>query len=201
MKRVHWHWTAGSPGLIDLEADSYHEIIQSSGKVQPGQFSVEANRAPLRPGKYAAHTLNANTDAIGIACDAMAGARERPFSWGSNPLAEEQIESMLQRTADYCEAYDIEVSRETTLSHAEVEPNLGIRQKAKWDFTVLPGMDRLDDPVVVGDELRRRLTEILKSRSAVQSPPKPEGSVRGGPSAAVAALVAVVLIAAAAIFT
>ena len=175
MKRVHWHWTAGAPGMIQIEADSYHEIIQPDGTVQQGQFAVEANIPPLLPGQYAAHTLNANSYAIGIACDAMAGAHERPLDWGSNPLTEVQIEAMLDRTAYYCRRYGIPVSRQTTLSHAEVQANLGIAQRNKWDLMILPGMTRVDDPVVVGDELRRRLTLKLKALDAppVLTPPAP----------------------------
>lgn len=184
MKRVHWHWTAGAEGLIDIEADSYHEIIQPDGTWKPGEFTVEANKPPLRPGRYAAHTLNANSDAIGIACDAMAGAQERPLKWGSNPLTEAQIETMLRRTAHWCRVYDIPVSRTTTLSHAEVERNLGIKQRNKWDFMVLPGMDRVDDPVVVGDELRRRLAAMM----APSMTPKPDPFA--GFFAAIAAFIA-----------
>jgi len=170
MKRIHWHWTAGAAGLIGIEADSYHKIIQPDGRVQPGQFPIEANKPPLRPGAYAAHTLNANSNAIGIACDAMAGAKERPLVWGSNPLTEAQIDAMLRLTADYCRVYGIPVSRTTTLSHAEVERNLGIKQNNKWDIMVLPGMTRVDDPVVVGDELRRRLTAIMNEKPATPAP-------------------------------
>lgn len=168
MKRVHWHWTGGAEGLIGVEADSYHEIIQPDGTVQAGEFPIEANKPPLRPGQYAAHTLNANSDAISIACDAMAGAKERPLVWGTNPLTEAQIDAMLHRTAHWCRFYGIPVSRTTTLSHAEVERNLGIKQNNKWDIMVLPGMTRVDDPVVVGDELRRRLTAIMGEKTVTQ---------------------------------
>lgn len=173
MKRVHWHWTAGAEGIIDVEEDSYHEIINPDGTWSPGTFPIEANKPPLRPGRYAAHTLNANSDAIGIACDAMAGARERPLHWGSNPLTEAQIDAMLRRTAHWCKVYNIPVSRKTTLSHAEVERNLGIKQRNKWDIMVLPGMTRVDDPVVVGDELRRRLTAIMNKdpRNVINAKP------------------------------
>lgn len=161
MKRIHWHWTAGAEGLIGMEADSYHEIIQSDGTVQPGTWPIEANRSPIRAGRYAAHTLNANSDSIGLACDAMAGAQERPLVWGSNPLTEPQIEAMLQRTAHWCRFYDIPVSRKTTLSHAEVQASLGIKQRNKWDLTVLPGMTAVAAPVQIGDKLRARLSEII----------------------------------------
>ncbi|MBU2328302.1 MAG: SH3 domain-containing protein [Alphaproteobacteria bacterium] len=73
---------------------------------------------------------------------------------------------MLQRTAHWCRVYRIPVSRTTTLSHAEVQRNLGIRQRNKWDFTVLPGMTAVADPVMIGDRLRARLTEMLAGQTA-----------------------------------
>lgn len=175
LTRIHWHWTAGAAGLIQMEADSYHEIVQPDGSWAAGQFKPEDNISPLRPGQYAAHTLQANSGAIGIACDAMAGAVESPFKWGSNPLTEVQIETMLDRTAFYCRKYGIPVSRRTTLSHAEVERSLGIKQRNKWDIMVLPGMTRVEDPIVVGDELRRRLSAKMGYRvsSSVKSNSEP----------------------------
>lgn len=43
MKRVHWHWTAGAPGMIGVEADSYHSVIQPDGTVQPGTWPSAAD--------------------------------------------------------------------------------------------------------------------------------------------------------------
>ncbi len=169
---VTWHWTAGASGLNDKEEDSYNEIVQMDGSWAPGQFPVTAQIAPIRPGRYAAHTLNANTGRIGIACDAMFGMTERPLSWGKYPLTEAGIRTMLERTAHYCREWDIPVSRTTTLSHAEVQPTLGIKQNGKIDFIVLPGMTRVDDPVVVGDELRRQLLEIMGDLPATPAPAK-----------------------------
>lgn len=166
MKRVIWHWTGGAEGANSVELDSYHEVVQPDGTWARGDFPAHANTPPLKSGAYAAHTRNLNSYSIGIACDAMAGARERPFSWGSNPLTHAQIETMLDRTAHYCKLYNIPVSRQTTLSHAEVQPTLGVSQSAKWDITVLPGMTTPGDAVKVGDELRARL--LVK-----MNPPKP----------------------------
>ena len=177
MKRIHWHWTAGAMGLIDIEEDHYHEVVQPDGTVQPGTWPIEANRSPIKPGRYAAHTLNANSDAIGIACDAMAGAQERPLVWGSNPLTEVQIEAMLQRTAHWCRVYGIPVGRKTTLSHAEVQRSLGITQRQKWDITVLPGMTVVRDAIEVGDTLRARLTQILAGKPALAEPVEIEPAV------------------------
>lgn len=170
MKRAIWHWTAGAPGMIGVEADSYHEIVQPDGTVQPGTWPIEANRAPIR-GRYAAHTLNCNGDSIGISCDAMAGAQERPLVWGKTPLTEPQIAAMLRRTAHWCGVYGIPVSRKTTLSHAEVQTTLGITQRQKWDFAVLPGMTRVMDPVAVGDILRKRLVAMMAGMPAPVAAP------------------------------
>lgn len=159
--RIHWHWTAGAEGLIDLEAEHYHFIIMGDGEVRSGNLMPEANGDPIR-GEYAAHTLNANTGAIGIAIDAMAGAQERPFKWGSNPITEAQIESLCRLTAKLCKRYAIPVSRFSTLSHSEVQPTLGIRQRWKWDINVLPGMTAPGDPIEIGDKLRARVREFME---------------------------------------
>lgn len=184
MKRIIWHWTAGAPGVIPMEADAYHYVIQPDGRVVEG-VPVEKNIPPLVNGTYAAHTLNANSWAIGIACDAMAFAKERPFSWGTNPLTEAQIESMLRLSATLCRSYHIPVSRTTTLTHAEVERSLGIKQRNKWDIMVLPGDAAPRDPIEVGDELRARLRAMLGEderpvkRPSTQKPAKPKAQPVG----------------------
>ena len=177
MKRIIWHWTAGAPGMIGVEADSYHEIVQPNGTVQPGTWPIEANRSPIKAGRYAAHTRNCNSDSIGIACDAMAGAQERPLVWGANPLTEAQIAAMLARTAHWCRVYGIRVGRRTTLSHAEVQRTLDIRQSSKWDFTVLPGMTAVADPLVIGDKLRAQLAAIIDGLPPADGTPELEPAV------------------------
>lgn len=157
IKALIMHWTAGADGVNDVEKDSYNEIVTNDGAWMEGDFPFEAQIPPLRPAKYAAHTLNANSNRGGIAIDAMVGAQERPLRWGSNPMTEAGVAALVNRMAVNCIRFGIPVSRTTTLTHAEVERNLGIKQNDKWDIMVLPGMDRADDPVLVGDELRRRI--------------------------------------------
>ncbi|MGH1356615.1 MAG: peptidoglycan recognition protein family protein [Thalassovita sp.] len=98
--------------------------------------------------------LNANTGAIGLSLDCMAGAQEWPFDASKHPMTRAQVEALAATTARLCKQYDIPVSRWSTLSHAEIQPTLGIRQRFKWDITWLPGMTRPGDPVEVDDKQR-----------------------------------------------
>lgn len=171
LSRIHWHWTAGAEGVIDLEKEHYHYIIDASGAVVEGKLAPEANGDPIT-GDYAAHTLNANTGAIGIAIDAMANAVERPFSWGTEPIKQAQVEAMAQLTVLLCREYWIPVSKYSTLSHAEVQPTLGIRQRWKWDISVLPDMSAPGDPVEVGDRLRAMVREYMGDKPPLPNQPE-----------------------------
>ena len=183
MDRIIWHWTAGADGFNEKELDSYNELIARDGTWSPGEFGAEAQVPPLIPGRYAAHTLNCNSNSYGISCDAMADAVERPFDPGKYPLTEAQIETLVQRTAFNCRRFIIPVTRKTVLSHAEVQPTLGIKQKQKWDITWLPGMDKPGDPVAVGDKLRERIiAAMLKGAPAgvPAAPPSFPPTIRRG---------------------
>ncbi|MDO5621900.1 MAG: N-acetylmuramoyl-L-alanine amidase [Paracoccus sp. (in: a-proteobacteria)] len=142
--RVHWHWTAGSHNPANLTMLPYHAVIFGDGTV----------RWLAAPAALRSHTLNANGGAIGLALCGMAGARERPFAWGSAPITPAQVSALARETARLCREYDVPVSRWSTLSHAEVQPSLAVRQRQKWDISVLPGMAGPGDPVSVGDRLR-----------------------------------------------
>lgn len=177
LKRIHLHWTAGADGVNAVEQDAYHFLVGRDGKVYTGQDAPEANLSPIR-GPYAAHTLNANSDAIGVALDAMAGARERPFYAGPYPITTVQITALVMLVANLCRKYGIPVTRETVLSHAEVERTLGINQRAKWDITWLPGMDGPRDAIEVGDILRAAIAAELAALDddAAEPPPLAFGS-------------------------
>lgn len=161
MKRIIIHWTAGAYTPSNLDKEHYHFIVDHNGRVHFGKFPPEANENPVK-GKYAAHTLDCNTGAIGIAVAAMAGAVERPFDPGKHPMTNAQIGALARECARLCTVYAIPVMRETVLTHAEVQPTLGIKQRGKWDITWLPGMKAPSDPVKVGDELRRMISAQLK---------------------------------------
>lgn len=153
ISRVHWHWTGGAhdPNPTDLKA--YHALISGDGSV----------RWPVEPTATRSHTLNANSGAIGVSICAMRGAKERPFAWGSAPITPAQVSALVRLTARLCRDYDIPVSRWSTLSHAEIQPALGIAQRNKWDLTVLPGMAAPADPICVGDRLREMVRIELQN--------------------------------------
>lgn len=168
MKRVILHWSAGAHKASPLDMRHYHVIIEGDGNVVMGDLLPEANRSTA-DGHYAAHTRGANTGAIGVAVAAMAGAKERPFEPGRFPITSAQYLALVETVADLCDTYGIPVTRETVLTHAEVQPTLGIWQRGKWDITWLPGMAAPGNPVTVGDGIRK---DILRRRSG----PEPAGN-------------------------
>lgn len=157
---VVWHWTAGKYGLITIERRAYNSVIDQHGEAYDGDFRPEA-QATYVVGRAASHTLNANTHRIGVSMDCMHGARERPFEAGPAPMTEAHVDGMLRQTAEWVKDFGIIPSKWTTLSHAEVQPTLNIRQRNKWDITILPGGNKVRDAVKVGDELRERLQDYL----------------------------------------
>lgn len=161
VRGIVWHWTAGSKGLIELELKSYNFLHDVEGNTYDGKATIaEQVMYDWRRGVGASHTRSMNTGWIGQSVDAMAGAKQtNPITWGSNPITWEGLDAMLKQSADLVEEYDIPISKWTTLSHAEVQPTLGVKQKWKWDYVVLPGDTVSRDPVEVGDILRKRLVE------------------------------------------
>ena len=169
MKRIIWHWTGGGHNANGTDRRHYHFIIEGDGTVTAGNHPPEANRRIANPrdgSTYAAHTRGANTGSIGIAVAAMRGAQERPFTPGPSPITEAQFFALVKLTSDLCTHYKIPVQRETVLSHAEVQPTLGIMQSGKWDITWLPGMPGPGDPVEVGDRLRGKVAAALAPQPA-----------------------------------
>ena len=172
MKRIILHWTGGGHKANATDKDHYHLLIEGDGNVVYGNKPISANAAPLSK-NYAAHTAQLNTDSIGVAVCAMHGARQSPFSAGSYPITEAQVERMVQEVARLAKGYGIPVSRQTILSHAEVQPTLGVKQAGKWDIAWLPGRASATDPIGVGDYLRSRLMGEMGSASTVTTPEIP----------------------------
>lgn len=121
-----------------------------------------AHNCPIVRGRYAAHTLNANNYAIGVAVCAMAGARQSPFSAGAYPMTRAQWNALIIAAADLCRRYSIPVTPTTVLGHGEVQQRLGIKQRGKWEFMLPwePGLTVLQ----AGDELRRRVALAIRER-------------------------------------
>lgn len=161
LQRIIMHWTAGGPNASGLDREHYHFIVQQDGQVVAGKMKPEDN-INTADKRYAAHTLNCNTGSIGVALCGMAGAVERPFNAGLHPIKWPQIAVMCSLVAKLCHQYGIPVSRQTVLSHAEVQPTLGIKQKGKIDIMWLPGMTALHDPIGIGDRLRGDIRKALE---------------------------------------
>lgn len=181
MKRIILHWTAGGHTPSNLDLEHYHFVIDGAGKVHKGKWPVDANAKPVK-GQYAAHTLNCNTGSIGIAVAAMAGAQERPFDAGRAPITPAQVTALVALVRKLSSEYGIAVTRQTVLSHAEVQPTLGIKQRGKWDIAWLPGMTAPGDPVKVGDHLRG-LILAATPRPAERAPDAPKPSPAPTPAA------------------
>jgi hypothetical protein len=157
LTRIHLHWTAGGHKATATDRNHYHFIVEGDGTEVDGAFAPEDNLV-IGDGEYAAHTLNANTAAIGVAVAAMRGAKERPFNPGPSPITPQQLDAFVRLCARLCVRYGISVTRWSVLTHAEVQTTLGIQQRGKWDITWLPGMDQPGTPIEVGDRLRRLIS-------------------------------------------
>lgn len=161
LKRIICHWTAGTHNVSALDRSHYHYIVAGDGSIVPGIRKPEDNISTV-DGAYAAHCLNANTGSIGVAFAAMAGATERPFATGAYPITPAQTVAMWNLCARLAKQYGIPITRQTVLSHAEVQPTLGIPQRGKWDISWLPGMAAPGDPVLIGDMMRAHIAAAMR---------------------------------------
>jgi N-acetylmuramoyl-L-alanine amidase-like protein len=166
MQRIIVHWTAGTHTPTEFDRQHYHVLIDGRGKVVRGIPSIAAN-AKGGKGQRASHTLNCNTGSIGVSLCCMGGAEEVPFNPGKWPLTRAQWDALPAVLAELCRAYDIVVTPKTVLSHAEVQPNLGIAQRGKWDIACLPFDLSVKGAKACGDQMRARATAALAG--AVQS--------------------------------
>lgn len=161
MLRIIVHWTAGNHKASALDRQHYHILIEDDGKLVRGIPSIDLNQAPMRPGA-AAHTLNGNSGSIAVAACCMAGAVESPFNAGRAPMTKIQWDMLAVVDADLCRRYGIPVTLKTVLSHAEVQTNLGIQQRAKWDISRLAFDPSVKGARACGDLLRAKVAELLR---------------------------------------
>ena len=157
--RIIAHWSAGRYTASKIDRDHYHFIYEGDGREVAGIHTPEDNIS-AKDGKYAAHTRGCNTGSIGVAVACMWNAKEG--NHGSQPMTEAQFEAMCRGIARLCMRYKIPVTPRTVLSHAEVQPTLGIKQRWKWDITWIPGMPGTADPIEVGNRIR----DIIRAKLA-----------------------------------
>ena len=160
MRRIIIHWTAGGHRANDVDRAAYHILVEESGNLVRGTHSILDN-VSTADGDYAAHTLGCNTRSIGVSMCCMAGCQQAPFKPGRFPMSERQWTTMLHVVAQLCRRYGIDVTPTTVLGHGEVQDNLGIRQKSKWDPMVLPFRPELK-PREVGALLRECVSDLLE---------------------------------------
>jgi len=158
--RVTMHWTAGTHTANRVDRQHYHRLYEGDGAIVLGDHTPEDNR-DTSDHVYARHTANLNTRNLGVALCAMRDAREAPFHAGSHPITRAQVDAMVRDVAAQCLEYGVPVTRQTVLTHAEVERTLGVAQKQKWDITWLPGMTRPGDAIEVGDTIREMIREEM----------------------------------------
>lgn len=169
--RITCHHTGGGyrPSADDLRA--YHISIDGDGQRHQGIYPLDANAAgkALRNRSYYPHTWKLNSANFGIAiCSMVKGVWGSPRSTAAYPRPV-QVEAMIEEVALRCREFAIKPSREHTLSHAEVEPTLGIKQKNKWDFDYQIRTVTERNPVSIFDEIRQEVT--WKLGGAVLMPP------------------------------
>lgn len=160
MLRIIVHWTAGTNIASADDRDHYHILMNGDTKLVRGNKTIADNMS-TKDGVYAAHTFNLNTQSIGVSLCGMRGAQESPFVAGPSPLTEAQWNALPHVLAQLCRRFSIPVTRQTVLSHAEVQPTLGIKQKGKWDITRLPFNPQLKGAIAIGDEFRKATQALL----------------------------------------
>jgi len=176
MKRIIAHWTGGTHKCTQLDKKHYHFIADGKGNIHKGNFDISDNESTKTP--YAAHTLRCNTGSIGISTCGMAGAIESPLKFGRYPVTKAGWDAMCLKTAELCLEYNILVTKKTVLTHAEVQKTLGIKQRGKWDFTVLKFAPLLKGQTACGDRLRDDVAWLMQKMRApepipVAKPAKP----------------------------
>lgn len=160
LERIIFHWTAGAHRASGLDRSHYHILIEADGKLVRGIPSIAANGIG-GSGPRASHTLNCNTGSIGVSLCCMAGAVESPFNAGSAPMTAIQWAVLADVLAELCRRYGIPVTAKTVLSHAEVQTNLGIKQRGKWDVARLAFDPSLVGAKACGDVMRAAIAAKL----------------------------------------
>lgn len=163
MKRIILHWTAGTYKANDTDRKAYHILIEGDGSLIKGLASIALNGSPLSAG-YAAHTLNCNSNSIGVSLCCMGNAVESPFNAGAWPMTRVQFDKMIEVVKDLCAKYKIPVTPQTVLSHAEVQATLGITQRNKWDYTRLAFDEKYKGAKVIGDYIRSLVSSSTESK-------------------------------------
>lgn len=175
MQRIIMHWTAGAYKANATDKKAYHILIEGDGTLVRGVASIALNSGTIKTG-YAAHTLNCNSGSIGVSLCCMAGAVESPFSPGSYPMTKAQFDTLILVVKELASKYNIPITRQTILSHAEVQTTLGIKQKNKWDYTRLAFDPSIQGAIKIGDHIRALVAAGTTTEQSIPEPVVPSGA-------------------------
>lgn len=154
MKKIVWHWTAGTNSTCMTDFHHYHYLIKGDGEIVNGVYKPEAN-INCKDDMYAAHCGGGNTNAIGLALCGMAGYKS-PQHVGSYPLKQIQFERGFKLTAELCKKYGLHINPATVFTHYEfgkLHPNSS--SAGKIDITFIPYLPKLS-PNEIGDFIRNK---------------------------------------------
>ncbi len=152
------HWTGGGHVCGGKDREHYNFIIEADGTIIEGDNTPEDQRSTADD-IYGRHTARLNTRNLGIAICGMQGAIEHPFSPGPSPITEKSFRTAIGLMAKLAGAFAIPITPERVITHAEAEPNLGIKQAGKWDITALPWNPDIRGARQVGDYMRMLIRE------------------------------------------
>lgn len=161
MRAIVAHWSAGGHVVSTVDKEHYHFIVSGKGEVVKGDNDI-ADNVSTADNDYAAHTRGFNTGVIGVSMACMLGAIENPFNAGKYPMTKIQWDTCMKVIAELATFYKIPVTNQTILSHAEVQPNLGIQQRGKWDFTRLAFDLSVKGAKACGDKMRAEVSALMK---------------------------------------
>ena len=160
LKRTITHWTGGGGRANAKDKKHYHGITEFDGNYVEGHEEFHDNIV-TSDGDYAAHTRNLNTGSIGLAMAGMLNATEYPLDFGPSPITRIQFEAHCKKLAELHVRFGIPVTPTTCLTHAEVEPTLGVKQRAKWDITVLKFEPNIRGAIPIGNYMRERVQAYM----------------------------------------
>lgn len=184
MQRIILHWTAGGNKANSTDVKHYHRLVEADGTIVSGTQDI-ADNIVTSDGDYAAHTRNLNTGSIGVSLCGMRGAVESPFNPGPSPITETQWMAACRLIGELAREYSIPITPQTILTHAEVEPTLGVKQSGKWDITRLPFRTDLAGAIPVGNYLRECVAAMSDLPNQSIQATMPTLRMGRGPKAAV----------------
>lgn len=163
------HWTVGRNKANSTDLAHYHFVVEGDGNILAGNHTILDNENTA-DGDHAAHCLGFNTKTIGVSLCGVLGSKESPFQPGPEPIKAGQFEMAARLVAKMCLEYGLTPTRTTVLTHAEVQPNLGIKQRGKWDITRLPWNPNIIGARACGDLFRDMVSSFMR-------PPEPAASL------------------------